>query len=643
VSYFYLNLSFVWIVFDHLFSFGTTLLVENVENIDPVLNPLLNKEIQRTGGRHLVRIGSEDVDYNPSFNIILSTKNPATRLTPDICSRVTLVNFTVTPASLQSQSLSMILQKEKPDVEKQRVDILKLQGEQNVKLRHLEDQMLTKISAVEGSILDDDKVVEGMEVLMKEGALVEQQIAKSTTVMSQVQEAISKLSSLSLICRKIFVLLSSMRKINYLYEFSSESFMSILHYVLDTNKADGDSDDVRLDMLKETLVRETVARMGRGLLAEDKIAFVLLLAKILNENEVGTFDDDTNVEYLIGKIATIFGSDFNWQGRGLDQLKRVTQHEITASVPMLLCSAPGHDVSERLESMAKSCNIEMTSVAMGSTEGFDTAAKMIATGSKLGTWVLLKNCHLCTEWLGELVKKIQSMTPHKGFRLFITSEISPKLPTGLLRMSDVIVAEAQKGIKATISRFFTNIPSDRLKMPEKNRLYLLLGWIHSVIQERLRFVPMGWSESYGFTESDANHALDSIDALFDGSSGGKQHLPPEQIPWEAIRTTMSKSIFGGRIAKDVDQEALDKLLNRLLDADCFEVDFKLVEVPDGPILPEHTSMENCLQWIASLPTYNPPTWIGLDNSAETQRSKLLAKRALDKMGLVVEGVKDDTF
>lgn len=35
--------------------FGTTLLVENVEKLDPVLNPILNKEIQRTGGRSLVR------------------------------------------------------------------------------------------------------------------------------------------------------------------------------------------------------------------------------------------------------------------------------------------------------------------------------------------------------------------------------------------------------------------------------------------------------------------------------------------------------------------------------------------------------------------------------------------------------------
>ena len=165
--------------------FGTTLVVENVESIDPVLNPILNKEIQRTGGRFLVRIGNEEVDYSKSFNFILSTKDPAAKLSPDICSRVTLVNFTVTPASLQSQSLSLILQKEKPDIEHQRVELLKLQGEQNVQLRNLEDQMLSKISAVEGSILDDEKVVEGMEILMKEGAIVEQQIEKSATIMAE--------------------------------------------------------------------------------------------------------------------------------------------------------------------------------------------------------------------------------------------------------------------------------------------------------------------------------------------------------------------------------------------------------------------------------------------------------------------------
>ena len=106
--------------------FGTTFLVEKVQNIDPVLNPILKQEIQRSGGRLIVRIGSEEVDYSPKFKIILTTKNPAARLTPDICSRVTLVNFTVTPVSFQSKSVSIILKVEKPDVEKQQINVLKL-------------------------------------------------------------------------------------------------------------------------------------------------------------------------------------------------------------------------------------------------------------------------------------------------------------------------------------------------------------------------------------------------------------------------------------------------------------------------------------------------------------------------------------
>lgn len=76
---------------------------QDVETVDPVLNPLLNRELQRTGGRTLIRLGSEDIDYSPDFVLLLVTRNPAARFAPDLCSRVTIVNFTVTPASLQSQ------------------------------------------------------------------------------------------------------------------------------------------------------------------------------------------------------------------------------------------------------------------------------------------------------------------------------------------------------------------------------------------------------------------------------------------------------------------------------------------------------------------------------------------------------------
>lgn len=47
---------------------------------------------------------------------------------PDLCSRVTFVNFTVTRSSLQSQCLNEVLKAERPDVDEKRSDLLKLQG-----------------------------------------------------------------------------------------------------------------------------------------------------------------------------------------------------------------------------------------------------------------------------------------------------------------------------------------------------------------------------------------------------------------------------------------------------------------------------------------------------------------------------------
>jgi len=621
--------------------FGTTLLVENVESIDPVLNPVLNREIQRTGGRSLVRIGTEDVDYSPKFSIILTTKNPAVKLTPDLCSRVTLVNFTVTPASLQSQSLSQIVKSEKPDLETQRSNLLKLQGEQNVKLRELEEQMLASISAVEGSILDDDVLVDGMETLMKEGSQVEEQIAKSSEVMEQVQTAVSRFEPLANVCRDLFVLIESMREINFLYEFSASLFMSILEKALLTTRGEDESDQDRINSIKLQLFTEVGARVGRALQMEDKIVFALLLARLYSGND---YDDvvekASSTTDLIDVISEVFDDTFPLEGRGLDSLKSITAHELSESVPLMLCSAPGHDVSERVESMARELNKELSSVAMGSSEGFDTAEKFLSSASKRGTWVMLKNCHLCIDWLQEvLVKKLQSLhASHKEYRVFITSEINPKLPTALLRISDKIVAEAPSGIKASISRFFSSIAVDRLNNPIRNRLYLVLGWVYACVAERLRFVPIGWSEKYEFTESDAIHGLEVIDSLIEQASSGRQQLDPERLPWDAIRATLCKGVFGGRITDNVDQAILDKLVARVFVTNCFDVNFQLADADGSPTLPEGSSSDDIFAWIDSLPPHTPPTWIGLGSDAEEARELRITKSVVEKASTLAQFV-----
>lgn len=42
--------------------FGNPLLVQDVENYDPILNPVLNRELRRTGGRVLITLGDQVIN-----------------------------------------------------------------------------------------------------------------------------------------------------------------------------------------------------------------------------------------------------------------------------------------------------------------------------------------------------------------------------------------------------------------------------------------------------------------------------------------------------------------------------------------------------------------------------------------------------
>lgn len=276
----------------------------------------------------------------------------------------------------------------------------------------------------------------------------------------------------------------------------------------------------------------------------------------------------------------------------------------------------------------------LTGIAIGSAEGFSQAEKAINTAAKQGKWVMLKNVHLAPSWLVQLEKKLHSFQAHPNFRLFLTMEINPKLPVNLLRSGRVFVFEPPPGIKASLLRTFANISTSRMSRApaERSRLYFLLAWFNAVVQERLRYVPLGWTKRYEFNESDLKSACDTIDTWVDNTSKGRSNLPPEQIPWTAIRQLMSQCIYGGRIDNDFDQTLLNTFLSRLFTSDSFDHDFVLVKDADGQagkniLIPEGISREELIAWTKKLPSNQTPSWLGLPNNAEkvllTNMGKLL--------------------
>ncbi|OXU20057.1 hypothetical protein TSAR_001625, partial [Trichomalopsis sarcophagae] len=184
--------------------FGNPLLVQDVENYDPILNPVLNRELRRTGGRVLITLGDQDIDLSPSFVIFLSTRDPTVEFLPDICSRVTFVNFTVTRSSLQSQCLNQVLKTERPDIDEKRSDLLKLQGEFHLRLRQLEKSLLQALNDAKGKILDDDSVITTLETLKQEAADISKKVEETDKVIAEIETVSQQYLPLSQACSNIY-------------------------------------------------------------------------------------------------------------------------------------------------------------------------------------------------------------------------------------------------------------------------------------------------------------------------------------------------------------------------------------------------------------------------------------------------------
>jgi dynein heavy chain 1 len=298
------------------------------------------------------------------------------------------------------------------------------------------------------------------------------------------------------------------------------------------------------------------------------------------------------------------------------ELKSVVQDEVSAVHPIALASVPGYDASYRVDALCRNAGAAYTSVAMGSAEGFTLADQAIANAARTGTWVLLKNVHLAPSWLAQLEKRLHSLSPARGFRLFLTMETNPAVPVNILRQSRIIMNEPRPGVRANLLDTLRGLSPTRLSTgpAEKSRLFFLLAWFHAIVQERLRYLPLGWTKGYEFNDSDFEAALNTIDSWMGALAKGKANVDPAQIPWHALRTLVKQAVYGGRVDSDYDQRVVDAFVDSIFTAKAYDPDFALV---DGLVAPDGSQMSQFVQWVQTLPEREPPAWLGLPSSAES--------------------------
>lgn len=127
--------------------------------------------------------------------------------------------------------------------------------------------------------------------------------------------------------------------------------------------------------------------------------------------------------------------------------------------------------------------------------------------------MVLQNCHLGLKFMEQLLTILEpgNYQIHDEFRLWITTEPHRQFPLGLLQTSLKVTNEPPKGLKAGLFKTFTTIITqdflDKIEHPSWRNLTFTICFLHSVVQERRKFGPLGWCVPYEFNNSDLEASL----------------------------------------------------------------------------------------------------------------------------------------
>jgi dynein heavy chain 2 len=285
--------------------FGKTLLITEIDKIEPILYPLIRKELLMDGPKKVVVIGDKEVDYADNFQLFLLTRSVDMKLPPDIAAHLAEVSFTITRSGLEGQLLGVTIQKEQPELESQKIDLLKKEESLKLQLAQLEDSLLRDLAQSKGSLLDNKTLIESLNQLKTQAQSIEVALAQSKDLSVELDLQREVYRPLAAKGSAAFFLIKDLRNLSHMYQFSLAMFLSLFRRALADSDADLDP-AAKIGKLSQHLISLVVGSVSRALFKDDRVTFGIHMARAL------TADACTNAEwdYFVDKsTATDSSSD----------------------------------------------------------------------------------------------------------------------------------------------------------------------------------------------------------------------------------------------------------------------------------------------------------------------------------------------
>jgi len=215
---------------------GNPILVEDLEEtVDPAIDPLLLKQQYKSeAGLWQIRLGDSTIDFDDNFNLFMTTKLPNPHYIPEICIKVTLINFTVTFDGLEQQLLGDVVVAERPDVEKQRDEIVLTMAADAKTLKDLENNILKLLSeATLEEILDKDDLIIILEDSKKTSGEINERMDQAKVVEVTINETRNLYTPVAIRGSILYFVIADLAGIDPMYQNSLSYVKTLFNKAID--------------------------------------------------------------------------------------------------------------------------------------------------------------------------------------------------------------------------------------------------------------------------------------------------------------------------------------------------------------------------------------------------------------------------
>ncbi|XP_032892704.1 dynein heavy chain 1, axonemal [Amblyraja radiata] len=282
--------------------FGKPCLLENVrEELDPALEPILLKMTFKQQGSTVIKLGDAIIPFHDDFKMYITTKLPNPHYTPEISTKVTLINFTLSPSGLEDQLLGRVVAQERPDLEDAKNQLIISNAKMRSELKEIEDQILLRLSTSEGNPVDDVELIKVLEASkIKAG-----EIKMKVTIAEQTEKDIdiTRLQYVPVAERTqiLFFCVSDLSNVDPMYQYSLEWFLTIFMAGI-ANSERADTVEKRIKLINNYFTYSLYLNVCRSLFEKHKLMFAFLVCVriMMNDDRV----DMDEWRYLLSGAAS---------------------------------------------------------------------------------------------------------------------------------------------------------------------------------------------------------------------------------------------------------------------------------------------------------------------------------------------------